>query len=372
VLRRAPFGRVALGLLAGVALVVTAPSPLGAGASVGASAGASSPQPPATPTPQAPGIQLVQGNFDLPDPYLLDVKGKYYMYLSAMFYNRNQNVPLLEGSPGQWAGKTVETVETVGKMPSWAATNPNKGGLSWGPEVYKMGGTYVMYFAPTILNSLPVVHCIALATASSPAGPFTVQSEPFLCQRSLGGDIDAGLFVDKNGPDGPAHPNYLIWKSDNNSTPGDGPPHIWAQPLSNDGRHLLGQAVDIYAPEQAWQENLIEAPQMALSPDGTVWLFFSAGVGYSTPTYGIGVVHCTSPLGPCTGGDSKPILTNNQQGPGPGEETYFTARDGSDWLLYSPWYTGDPIAPWRPVEAVRIGWSPVGPYLAAAGTFPKP
>jgi beta-xylosidase len=370
VFQPSPRWRRARCLLAGaVVLVLTATPGLLAGAGGGADAGAVAPQPPGTPTPQAPGVQLVKANFDMPDPYMLDVKGKYYMYLSSMIYNRNQNVPLFVGSPGHWASKTVEAVP---KMPSWAATNPDKGGLSWAPDVHKIGGTYVMYFAPTILNSLPVQHCIALATSSSPAGPFTVQPNPFLCQRSLGGDIDAGLFVDKNGPDGPAHPNYLIWKSDNNSTPGDGPPHIWAQPLSNDGRHLVGQAVDIYTPEQAWQDNLIEAPQMALSPDGTVWLFFSAGVGYNTASYGMGVVHCISPLGPCSGGDSKPILTTNQQGPGPGEETYFTASDGSSWLLYSPWYTGDPIAPFRPVEAARIGWSPVGPYLATAGTFPKP
>ena len=332
-------------------------------------AGATAPEPPGTPTPQAPGIGLVHTNFDMPDPFLLDVDGKYYMYLSSMFFNRNQNVPLLEGSPGHWSSQSREAVP---KLPKWAATDPNKGGLSWEPAVYRVGGEYLMYFAPTILDSLPVQHCVALATAPSPAGPFKVDPKPFICQRSLGGDIDAELFVDKNGPDGPAHPNYLIWKSDNNSTPGDGPPHIWAQPLSNDGRHVLGQPVEIYTPAQPWQDDLIEAPQMSLAPDGDVWLFFSGGVGYNTPSYGIGVVHCTSPLGPCSGGDTKPILTTNQQGPGPGEETYFTAKDGSDWLLYSPWYTGDPFELSRPVEAARIGWSPLGPYLAAAGTFPKP
>jgi beta-xylosidase len=270
---------------------------------------------------------------------------------------------VLEGSPGRWANNTVEAVPT---LPTWAATNLDTGGLSWEPEVYRLAGRYVMYFAPTILNSVPLQHCIAIATGSSPAGPFTVQSQPFVCQRSMGGDIDAGVFVDKNGPDGPAHPNYLIWKSDNNTTPGV-TPHIWAQPLSNDGLHLLGQAVEIYTPDQPWQDNLVDAPQ------STLWLFFYAGVGYATPQYGMGVVHCTSPLGPCSGGDSEPILSSNQQGLGPGEETYFVARDGSDWLLYNPWYTGDPIAPQRWVEAVRIGWSPVGPYLAAAGKdFPKP
>jgi beta-xylosidase len=231
-----------------------------------------------------------------------------------------------------------------------------------------------MYFAPTIqpVPTQPINHCIAVATSPSPTGPFTVQANPFICQQASGGDIDAALFVDKNGPDGPAHANYLLWKSDNNNLTGDAVTHIWAQPLSNDGRHLLGHPVQIFEPDQTWEGNIVEAPQMALAPDGSVWLFFSAGVGVFTPNYGIGVVHCTSPLGPCRGGDAQPLLTSNQQGQGPGEETYFTAKDGSSWLLYNPWYSGDLSAPNKPVDAVRIGWGPVGPYLAAHGTFPPP
>lgn len=299
---------------------------------------------------------------------MLDVKGTYYVYLSSDF-DLNQNVPLVVGRPGHWKTSSIDAVPT---LPKWAATDPKKGGLSWEPEVYRVGAKYLMYFSPTIRYSLPVQHCIALATSTSPAGPFRVEPQPFICQRSLGGDIDAQLFVDPQGPDGPAHPDYLIWKSDNNSTPGDGPPQIWAQPISNDGMHLRGQPVDIYAGDQAWQDGLIEAPQMARAPDGSVWLFFSAGAGFSTPDYGMGVVHCTSPLGPCSGGDSRPLLASNLQGPGPGEETYFTAGDGSHWLLYSPWFTNDPMALIQPVEAARIGWGPFGPYLAAAGAFPPP
>jgi hypothetical protein len=331
--------------------------------------GASIPEPPPTSTPQSPGIELTQASFDLPDPFLLDVKGRYYLYVSSMFFGENQNIPVLQEANGRWSHSSVDAVP---KLPNWAEGNPNGGGLSWSPTVYRLGRTYVMYFAPTILGSDPVHHCIALATSTSPLGPFTVQANPFVCQPAFGGDIDAAMFVDKNGPDGPAHPDYLVWKSDDNSMPDGGATHIWAQPLSNDGRHLLGQPVQIYSPDQTWEDNLVEAPQMTLSPDGNVWLFFSAGAGVGNPSYGMGVVHCSGPLGPCSGGDANPLLTSNQQGQGPGEETYFTAKDGSDWLLYNPWYTGDPLALIRPVEAVRIGWSPAGPYVATAGTFPRP
>jgi GH43 family beta-xylosidase len=315
-------------------------------------------------------VEVAHARFDLPDPFLLDANGQYFIYLSSTYFNSDQNISVLQDVNGHWSHSSVDAVP---RLPSWAASNPS--GLSWAPTVYQLGGTYVMYFAPTMqfsLSSGPTRHCIALATSTSPTGPFTVEPKPFVCQWDFGGDIDAALFVDKNGPDGPDHPNYLVWKSDNNSMVGDEVTHIWAQPLSNDGRHLLGQPVLIFDPDQTWEGNLVEAPQMALAPDGSVWLFFSAGAGVFTPNYGVGVVHCTSPLGPCHGGDAQPLLTSNQQGPGPGEEMYFPAKDGSNWLLYNPWFAGVPFAPVRPADAVRIGWSATGPYLAAAGTFPSP
>jgi beta-xylosidase len=348
----------ALGLVAGsLAVLMLGFSPVGAPIA----------QLHATPTPQSPGIELTKATFDLPDPFLLDAKGQYFLYVSSTYMNGNQNISVVQDANGRWSHSSVDAVP---KLPSWAKRNPE--GLSWAPTVYRLAGTYVMYFAPTVLPSQPIEHCIALATSASPTGPFTVQANPFVCQRNFGGDIDAAIFVDKNGPDGPGHPNYLIWKSDNNSMAGDALAHIWAQPLSNDGRHLLGSPVQVYAPDQAWEDNLVEAPQMALAPDGSVWLFFSAGAGVFTPNYGMGVVRCAGPLGPCRGGDAHPLLTSNQQGLGPGEETYFTANDGSDWLLYNPWHAGAAAALDGRVEAARIGWSPLGPYLAAAGTFPPP
>jgi hypothetical protein len=352
-------GRHALGLVSAGFLVLMASSAPAAGVA----------QPPPTTTPGAPGIEVALADFDLPDPYLVDAGGRYYLYLSTALADRSQNIPLLQGRPGHWSRSSTDAVP---KLPRWATPRPSAGGLSWEPEVYRIGRIYLMYFSPTIRNSLPVQHCVALATSRSPSGPFAVQSRPLVCQRSMGGDIDAQVVVDRNGPDGSTRPNYLIWKSDNNSTQGDGIPRIWAQRLSNNGRHLVGQAVVIYMPDQVWQQHLIEAPQMALAPDGSVWLFFSAGLNYSGPDYAIGVVRCVGPLGPCSGGDAQPFIGSNLQGPGPGEETYFKAKDGSDWLLYSPWYTRNPVVPLRPVEAARIGWSAAGPYVAAAGTFPSP
>jgi hypothetical protein len=324
---------------------------------------------PPTASQAAPGIAIARARFDLPDPFLLDVGGTYYMYLSSAFGDGSQNVPVLTGKPGHWSKRPIDAVPD---LPAWAIGDPAKLDLTWSPAVYKFGDLYVMYLAPQIRGSTPTQHCIAIGLSPDPAGPFFIDPAPFICQRNLGGDIDPQLFVDPHGPDGPARPDYLIWKSDNNSTAGDGVDTIWAQPLANDGYTLEGQPVPIFTPDESWQRPLVEAPQMALSPEGAVWLFFSAGAGFYTADYGVGAVRCTGPLGPCTDPLAGPLLTTNAQGSGPGEETYFAGPQGSDWLLYSPVHTGDIAYLVRPVEAARIAWRGSVPYLAVPGGFPVP
>jgi hypothetical protein len=350
------FGIVAASLLVAVAPFGSAPA---------AQAALSVAQPRPTPTPTTPGISIAQQTFDLPDPFILKDNHTYYLYLSTAFGETTQNIPMFTGRAGHWG---THSVDAVPYLPEWASPT-----LTWSPAVYKLGGQYVMYFAPLITASTPPTHCIAIATSPKPTGPFLVKRSPFICQRKLGGDIDPQLFVDPHGPNGPQHPNYLVWKSDNNSTPGDGIPTIWAQPLANNGLALAGKPKSLYQPSLAWQQPLVEAPQMALSPvDSSVWMFFSGGTGFFSPNYAMGAVKCASPLGPCNKPQPSPLIASNDQGSGPGEETYFQGSDGSDWLLYSPIHTAAPPEVDRPIEAARIGWNKAGPYVAKAGIFPRP
>jgi beta-xylosidase len=217
------------------------------------------------------------------------------------------------------------------------------------------------------------MHCIGVAVSESLLGPFTPRPTPLVCHPEHGGDIDAQMVSDPAGPNGPAHPNYLIWKSDNNSTPGDGAPEFWAQALSDDGLSVTGQPTRIYSPRLAWQRNRLEAPQMVKDPYGRLWLFYSGGGIFNDPQYAMGFARCASPLGPCSDSATVPLIGSNKQGVGPGEETVFVGPDGSTWLLYNPWYAGQ-IYNWvRPAEAARIVWSFLGPSVAIpAGPFPRP
>ncbi len=96
-------------------------------------------QPRHTATPATPGISIAQENFDLPDPFILTDKKKYYLYLSTAFGNTTQNIPMFSGSPGHWSAHSIDAVPV---LPAWAAP-----GLTWAPAVYRFGGHYVMYFS---------------------------------------------------------------------------------------------------------------------------------------------------------------------------------------------------------------------------------
>ncbi len=335
------------------------------------------PEPAATSTPDAPGIAIAAPgvplpNYDLPGPSMLHVGHTDYLYLSTALGVLTRNVTVVTGSPGHWDWANAR--DAMPTSPAWATPNNGTfaGGQVWEPQVFRLGSSYVMYSSPTIDGSNPVQHCIGIARSASPLGPFIPSPNPIVCQRDQGGDIDAQLFVDPGGPNGPAHPNYLVWKSDNNSAPGLGNPYMWVAGLSADGTALTTAAKPIFTADQTWQRGLVEAPQLLTGPDGAIYLFYSGGQGYYTTNYAMGVARCATVFGPCTDLSATPLVQSNSQGAGPGEETVFVGPDKSVWLLYNPWGTGTTLDFFRPVEAVRIGFNASGPYVADAGTFPAP
>ena len=327
-------------------------------------------QPARTTTPAAPGTVVIPPqNFDLPDPMMVTAGGEYYAYFSTAFLDASHaNVPELVGSPGHWGAE----VDALPRLPAWAR-DARQGGKVWAPYVSEINGHWLMYFAAVLKRPGRIFHCLGVARAASAAGPFVpVGTQPLECQLSQGGDIDVQPYQDPSGPGGSRHPWYLLWKSDNNSLTPIRPTLIWSAPLANDGVTVTGAPAVIFAPDEAWQLPVLEAPQMVRSPYGGEWLFYSAGQGFFTGKYAIGVAKCSGPLGLCHDLSSEPLVQTNAQGEGPGEETVFVAPDRSYWLLYNPWHTGILDALMRPAEGVRIGWTPQGPYVAQAGVFPDP
>lgn len=298
----------------------------------------------------APGELIATGR-DAPDPFMLLVGSEYYLYASQGNQAGN-NVPVERGTTvGDW-GTLSDAMPT---LPDWAVP-----GFTWAPDVQRFGNHYVLYFTSIVASTQPADECIGIATGTSPAGPFVPEQQPFICQLDQRGSIDPRTFTDANGT------TYMIWKSDDNAdVTGTEPTNIYSQPLSANGLHLLGQPTRIFGPDEPWQGRIVEAPDMVLV-NGIYWLFYS-GNWFNQPTYAIGVARCSGPLGPCADGDSQPWLASNSQGAGPGEPAVF--RDGSGiWLLYTPWRSDLPslTTPPRPVAMLRLGFGPLGPYVAAS------
>jgi hypothetical protein len=302
-------------------------------------------------TPAAPGRYILTGP-DVTDPLMLKSQGRYYIYTSEG--TSFMNVPLRVGpQPGHWG----RAVDALPQLPGWA-----EGGLTWDPDVHRVAGGWALYFSALLRGVRPSTHCIGSAFAASPSGPFVPSQRWFICQLDHRGSIDPRVFADGSHL-------VMLWKSEDNANPyvpgpdQNGDTGIYAQDLSADGTALLGQASKILSPSQPWESTIVEAPDM-IQAMGTYWLFFS-GNWYNSPSYGIGVAACQSPLGPCSDVGPKPFIGSNLQGSGPGEGSIFQEGSGV-YLLYNPFRADDPgpVQP-RPVVITRLGFTPWGPYLAA-------
>jgi beta-xylosidase len=303
-------------------------------------------QPPATADPSSPG-QLVPSGENRSDPFLLDAEGRYYLYTSGTTTIPFLNVPVSSTTDFKtWSPAT----DAMPQLPPWAAEP-----FTWGPDVHQFGSGYVMYF--TGFLKLLDEQCIGAATSWSPAGPFTAQPHPFICQSGLSGSIDPRVFTDSSGT------NYMLWKSDQNAHGRSTPTTLWSQRLGPDGLSLLGSPSPLMSPDESWQGTVIEAPDL-VEVNGVYWLTYAAN-WFNQPAYGIGVAWCAGPSGPCADLSDHPLISSNAQGQGPGEPSFYQDASGV-WMLYTPLMSlpGDPP---RPVYITRVGFTAAGAYLAAGG-----
>jgi len=129
---------------------------------------------------------------------------------------------------------------------------------------------------------------------------------------------------------------------------------ILAQPLSPDGRDLLGAPTRVLENDLAWEAHLIEGVWVA-PHDGRYYLFY-AGNDFSTADYGIGVAIADAPLGPYRKRDA-PFLRSTAEWWGPGHPSVARGPDGGPWLFlhaFSPGRTGYNV--FRALLAVPIAF----------------
>jgi beta-xylosidase len=338
------------------ALGTAACAPIGGGASPAGTDDASA--------AQAASPSLAAGQFinpvldrDFPDPGVLTVDGTYYAYATEGGGRHIQVASSPDLVSWEYLGEALPT------LPRWTT------GSTWAPEVTETSAGFVMYYTArhpdTVRPDGQGSQCITVGVAEAPEGPFVDDSDgPLVCQADLGGSIDAIPYREADGT------LYLIWKNDGNCCARI--TRMWAQPMTEDGLGLVGEAVDLgIANDNAWERHVIEAPTILLR-EGTYYLFFSAN-DYANDRYAAGYATATALLGPYTDAAENPILATPADDPesrafGPGGQAIVTDVGGQDWILYHAW---DPLFRERSMWLDRLSWEDGQPVVQGPTSVPQ-
>ncbi|PYS81380.1 MAG: xylosidase [Acidobacteria bacterium] len=251
------------------------------------------------------------------------------------------------------------------RRPAWAV------GSFWAPEISQDRGRFFVYYVGRKQGG-PL--CVAVATAQSPQGPYTDHG-PLVCQEV--GSIDPFPVTDENGQ------RYLLWKEDGNSV--SKPTPIWAQRLSADGTHLVGERRELIHNDQAWEKhptlpygNLVEGPSV-VRRGGWFYLFYSGNFCCGRECdYALGVARSRKLLGPWEKNPNNPILAGNDTWKCPGHGTVVADARGRYWLLYHAYQPKDFVYVGRQSLLDEVvwgadGWPTInhghGPSAQAASPF---
>ncbi|KAH8925872.1 glycoside hydrolase family 43 protein [Atractiella rhizophila] len=268
-------------------------------------------------------------NSNFPDPSLIWVPSENLWY--AYGTNGNGKNVQVATSANFNAWTLQGSVDALPNSGSWSAGNV------WAPMVAQLdNGQFVMYYAAT--SSSLNTHCIGVATSSTARGPYTPQSQPWVCHETQGGSIDAAFH---HHPDGT---KWVVYKIDGNSlgnggTCNNGVPPYKSTPLmlqqvsAADGFTKIGGETQVLDRDDG-DGPLIEAPSL-IHVNGVWFLFFSSGC-YAETTYDLSYAYATNVKGPYTKKRAPvaPTLVTGDYGlKAPGSACF--AKDGSKVVFHA-------------------------------------
>ena len=242
----------------------------------------------------------------LADPFILYEKGTYYAYgtHSRVGITVATSTDLVHWKMDQGRSKdglALHMDDSFGKK------------FFWAPEVYRVGGRYVMYYSAE-------THVCA-ATADSPLGPFRQAEKKPILER---GGIDNSLFIDDDG---------RVWMVYVHFDRGN---VVWLTEMEKGGLHAKpGTARMVLRAEKGWEMmnprcSVTEGP-FIVKIDGTYVLTYSAN-DYRDRDYAVGVATARSLEGPWTKYAGNPILRRRFGLVGVGHHSLFKDADGK-WRI---------------------------------------
>ena len=289
---------------------------------------------------------------DCPDPSVIDdrdASGWFYAYSTR---NGRATLPVYRSADlVHW--EFVGDGFTGGGAPSWSP-----GGALWAPDVNRVDGRYVLYYAMGHWGD-HVRSASGVAVSDSPTGPFKDHGMIVrLDNTGVANSIDPVYFEDGGK-------KYLFWGSFGT---GSG---IWAVELSSDGLSVREGArpVQISAID-------IEGACVVKRQD---WYYVFASRGSccegGRSTYHVVVARSRNVLGPYTDPSGKSFLDDDYQytilssSPdatfrGPGHNSALVTDDaGNDWIFYHSYWSGNDYAS-RCLMMDRVVWKEGWPSIA--------
>jgi arabinan endo-1,5-alpha-L-arabinosidase len=293
------------------------------------------------------------------DPSIIQGRdGYWYAYATSD--------PLVAGGPfglmhmartkdfGSW--EYLGTVFNDQTKPAWAAP----GSFFWAPDIRYLDGHYVMYFTVTDTAANPGGDpAIGVATAPTPAGPWTATDGPVVAPKPDGnggffGTIDPAMLTAADGK------RYLYY--------GGFYGGISVTELSPDGMHAVGE------PTQVTIGDRYEGSYVVYR-DGWYYFMGSSMNCCAGPTTGYSVFagRSRSPRGPFVDADGAAltdsrvggttvITQNGNKWIGPGHHAFITDAAGQDHIVYhaidrgTPWLTNPFGINRRPMLIDKIDW----------------
>jgi len=309
---------------------------------------------------------------DFPDPAVIHAPdGFYYAYATQTLRE------------GKWINiqlaRSADLInwdllgDALPEKPDWAQETQD----FWAPSVIFDGSTYFMYYSatPDICHVHEAGHALAVATSSSPAGPFIDMGMPLL----LGAGFE---YIDPMAFDDPSTGKHLLYW-------GSGFQPIKVQELAADRMSFVPESkqIDLIWPNgrEGAFPRLVEASWVLLH-DGFYYLFYS-GDNCCGPDaeYGVMVARSQSATGPfetleqAKGVPNSLMLERNERWLAPGHNCLVTDNDGQVWMIYHAvdverprQRQQDEINSRRVLMIDRIDWRDGWPWIGTPSEQPRP
>ncbi|GAA2757575.1 family 43 glycosylhydrolase [Actinopolymorpha rutila] len=317
-------------------------------------------------------------SIDFPDPAVMRGKdGQWYAYATGGPYDETGKTGSsykIATSPDLVHWRKVGDVFPEGRRPTWATATTG----FWAPDIRYLNGKYLLYFTvpDTTTSTQGFDPAIGVATAPTPAGPWTPSDQPLIPAKPVGGGydtvIDPAMFTDSTGT------HYLYY--------GGFGTGIWVVKLSADGKRAVSEPVHVAA-------SRYEGPNV-MERDGWYYLFGSSANCCAGPTTGYSVFagRSRSPMGPFVDKLGKPLLASRAGGTpviapngnkwiGTGHHSAALDVSGQTYMAYhaidrnDPWLDVSPGFTMRPMNLDRMDWIDGWPIVRAglgASEDPQP